>query len=783
MSQILSVMRRLPHLAPHSTKATFFFGRRLLVAGLVVAQMLVSARAADDLVKEQVNWPTFLGRADMVWTKMPTKWTQSPFFGNGLVGAMIYSDKDNPMRWDIGSTNVWDHRDASPGHPLNPAFEHARLPLGHFTLRPVGTITATAMRVELWNAETTGQVTTDKGTIAWRAYAPATEKVISIAFSTTGDEKNFVWEWQPAVSISPRADPSQKRSAPAWYVGNPPVQMGKVGSDPASLQPMTAGGEYCTVWRETRPDENHRQELIAVGYSTTDLGDRAEAEASLDRATQAGDAKLTEEHRAWWHKFYPESFVSFSDTQLEEFYWIQMYKFASATRADRPALDLYGPWLPATPWPYICWDMNEPVEYSPVYTSNRLELGESLCRILDANVENLKKNVPPQFQADCAGIGLASALDCVAQVKTTGIIGDLPWALHNYWRQCAWAGDDDRLKNRLYPLLKLSINYYLKLLRPGPDGKLHLPPTFSPEYKTAPDCNYDLSLLRWGLLTLIHTAKEFNIQEPLLPQWQQTLANLTPYPEDPNDGFLIGAGVPLEKAHRHYSHLLMIFPLHLVNWEQPENRDVIEKSLHHWMTVPGAGKLGFTYMGAASIDATMGRGDEALEYLHQNLQHVIYPNTMYAESCIETPLGMDESIQDMFLHTLNPEPETDHAPIIRVFPAMPAAWKNASFHNLRAQGAFLLSGMRQDGENRWISITSLAGKPCLIRPGLADGFKTMNQPGVTIVPKKVGDGLYELPLKRGQQVVLYTAEPLFAVSPATGGDTKQENFYGLHEDR
>ena len=42
-----------------------------------------------------------------------------------------------------------------------------------------------------------------------------------------------------------------------------------------------------------------------------------------------------------------------------------------------------------------------------------------------------------------------------------------------------------------------------------------------------------------------------------------TLAQLTPYPVGPS-GYLIGRGQPLEQSHRHFSHLMMVYPLRLV---------------------------------------------------------------------------------------------------------------------------------------------------------------------------------------------------------------------------
>lgn len=44
-------------------------------------------------------------------------------------------------------------------------------------------------------------------------------------------------------------------------------------------------------------------------------------------------------------------------------------------------------------------------------------------------------------------------------------------------------------------------------------------------------------------------------------------------------GLLIGKDMPYAFSHRHYSHLLAIYPLYLINKEQPGDIETIEKSL------------------------------------------------------------------------------------------------------------------------------------------------------------------------------------------------------------
>lgn len=119
--------------------------------------------------------------------------------------------------------------------------------------------------------------------------------------------------------------------------------------------------------------------------------------------------------------------------------------------------------------------------------------------------------------------------------------------------------DDNVLRDKLFPLLKGAVNYYLHFLEKGEDGKLHLPKTYSPEYDAVEDCNFDLALLRWGCQTLLESAKRLNIQDPLMETWQSVLYDLVAYPMDEN-GLLIGKDMPYAFSHRHYSHLLAIYP-------------------------------------------------------------------------------------------------------------------------------------------------------------------------------------------------------------------------------
>jgi hypothetical protein len=234
------------------------------------------------------------------------------------------------------------------------------------------------------------------------------------------------------------------------------------------------------------------------------------------------------------------------------------------------------------------------------------------------------------------------------------------------------------------------------------------------------------------------------------------------------NGLRISASVPFAVSHRHYSHLLMVYPLYIMNLEQPENRDLVVKSLNHWMGMPKALR-GYSYTGAPSISAVLGRGNDALGWLNKLLDDKILPNTLYTEAgpCIETPLSGAASLHDMLL--------TSWGGKIRVFPAVPGSWHNVTFNRLRAEGAFLVSAVRKDDRLQFIRIQSLVGEPCRVVTDMPHPVAA----GCRI--KQVGERDYELDLKKGQTAILTPdgVVPDLIIAPVAA-QKDRENFYGLH---
>lgn len=710
--------------------------------GLRIACLSLLAWPAARAQSTRVDWPTFLARHDLVWDHSLAGWGRSAFVGNGLVGAWIDVD-GGALGWTINRTDV--------------SHDAQRYPIGRVVLQTAGRVTGGSARLTLWDAEASGVAVTERGEVRWRTYVPRRPSVVVVEIEGRGGEAGVDLAWAPAVARPPRKVARREAFAPEDLHPDPLVTDAATGI--TSVQPFVGGDAHAESIRRGPVTNGRRTFYVAIGWapgdSTRGAAALRDARAATDSALRLGPASLAAAHRAWWHAYYPASFLSFPDARLESYYWIQIYKLAAAMRPDGPILDLNGPWYRSTPWPAIWWNLNIQLTYSPLFRANRVDLSESLFRNLDRGRAALEANVPARLRGQAAAIGRSSGPDLArsvnlgaAQSDAAHEMGNLPWTMFYYWQRYRYTMDERVLRDRLYPLLRLAIGNYLGHVERGDDGRWHLPKTHSPELATVPDANYDLALLRWGLETMIASAGQLRIDDPLLPRWRDVLANLTPFPTD-SAGLMVGRDRPWRESHRHYSHLLAIYPLGLLEPDRADDRALIETSLRTWERDLSAFR-GYSFTGGAAMHAWLSHGDEALDRLTRYLDAPRYmePNTFYAEAgpVIETPFSAAASIQELFLQ--------DWGGALRVFPAVPGAWRDAAFQRLRADGAFLVSAVRRNGRTAWVRVESLAGQPCRIAVPDWTGFAVRARGGAARVTAGRRPGEFACDLPKGAWVVL-----------------------------
>ncbi len=710
----------------------------------------------------------FMKNQDLIWKKLPLAWDEGAFLGNGILGTLVYFDKsENALYMEVCNGLVCDKR----GNEIGMAeYDRPRLPIGHFLVRPKGKIISCNLRLDLYNATLKGYFKTSVGRVDITSFVHTEEMVIYLKAEGKGKEE-VTFEFVPAKAISPRQAYGIEKNdfrELKEYVANPDPFTKNENDITLNIQPLKAGGEIVTAYKI-----KNNECFSTVSISHPDNCAETEAKEIISKVVDF--ESFYKKHIKWWNDFFSKSFVSISDGKLENFYNIQLYKIASATREDRMLVDCMGPWLGSvTPWPLVWWNLNVQLTYWPVCQANHSELMISLVNYLDKYRDNLKNNVPEEYRKDCMLLSRVSDNELKCKVgaiphKENGIknevmeIGNLTWALHNCFVYYKTTLDEKALLKVVFPILKENINYFLNFLYEREDGKLHLMVTSSPEYEeNGEDCTYNLSLLKWGLNTLVEINDKFNLNDEKREKWECTLKKLTALPVDENEGWLIAENVHYDHSHRHFSHMLDAYPLCVCN-----DKELIIKTIKQWHKYT-EGLQGYTFTGTALMYEQLGMGNEALESFEKLFGEFLRPNTMYKENgpVIETPLSGAQVISEMLMQS--------HNDIIKIFPAMPDKIKNACFEDLRAEGAFLVSAGYKKGKTQFVKIKSLKGGKCNLKFDLGKEFSVTTLKGKIEITDSVNS--LSVNMKEGEEVTLLRKGAKVKISPVKN---KVKNHFGL----
>jgi len=721
-----------------------------------------------------------------------------------------YEEEKNAIRLQVFRSDVHDHGSFTQG---NAGTVRGRFQIGSFYLKPAGKVIGCQLRMGLWDATLKGCITSDKGRIVLEHFTHSNDILISTTIKPDSGEEGCQWTWEPARATTTRKVDirsteeelkqlrQERNSRGKWFTelydpeAHPQVDLSQIKGVNVCHQKLSHGGEHSTAWQEIDEGQQRRL-LISIVKKYPDDSDSSASEAASNISAIADrslDDKLTwqQEHNQWWHNYYQRSFLSLNDTRAETLYWTQIYKMACSTRMDRPMMDTAGIWQTPSPWPYITWDLNVQLCYLLPVTSNHIEtIGMSLINHLNKWQDNLIKNVEPEtWQEDSAFVSVCTAMDCYMPRFVDGrdfsaeTGAHLTWVMHNCYQMYEATQDKEMLREKIFPLLRRSVNYQFHILHQWPDGSYGFVNTSLPEMGQDDNSNYELAIFRWGCQALLDSCEILNIHDPLIPKWKETLNKLVDFPYDEECGFRLGDKRVFDKAHRHPSHLFMIYPFHQTNITQPGEFERMEKSINRFYDVNHKAYqqggdwevlTGFTLTLLSLMSSTIGKGDEALKHLNSFIDYntdIVYPNGLYGESgpCLESPLSAAQAILEMLIQSWGDT--------IGIFPATPKQWTDISFENIRAKGAFLVSASRKDGITQFVKIKSLAGQDCKI--------KLDYKPHVSEKIKGLGGGVYKLAISKGDEIVISNAtiENLNTEIKAVKPQKEKCNWYGLNQSK
>jgi alpha-L-fucosidase 2 len=235
--------------------------------------------------------------------------------------------------------------------------------------------------------------------------------------------------------------------------------------------------------------------------------------------------------------------------------------------------------------------------------------------------------------------------------------------------------------------------------------------------------NYDLALVRWTFTTAVELASELGYTDEA-EEWN-SLLNEWPYYATDETGLMVAPGNPLMESHRHFSHIMAIHPLGLIDPSNGEKDQVIINNTIARLDELGSSNwTGYSFAWLGNLKARAGDGDGAAKALKDFASSFVLPNSFhvngdqsgtgksnftYRPFTLEGNFAFASGIQEMLIQS--------HTESVRLFPALPEAWESVGFKKLRTQGAFLVSANKKNGKVKKVTILSeVGGQIRLINP-------------------------------------------------------------------
>ncbi|HEX8019268.1 glycosyl hydrolase family 95 catalytic domain-containing protein, partial [Mucilaginibacter sp.] len=227
--------------------------------------------------------------------------------------------------------------------------------------------------------------------------------------------------------------------------------------------------------------------------------------------------------------------------------------------------------------------------------------------------------------------------------------------------------------------------------------------------------------------------------------WKKIGSQYSDFAITANNELMFAPGMPYNQSHRHFSNMMGIHPLGLIKWEDgPKAQAIIKNSIHLLDSVGPAYWCGYSYSWLANMKARAKDGAGATKDLHifaeafcsVNSFHLNgdqtksgYSRYQYRPFTLEGNFAFASGLQEMLIQS--------YAGFIEVLPAIPAEWKELTFDNLRAEGAFLVSVKKSGGQVSEVKIFSEKGGQTKLKLPFKTWFSTTRK-GVKIYSSEPG---------------------------------------------
>lgn len=718
------------------------------------------------------------------WEKLPDSWDEGLPLGNGMLGALIWQ-KDQQLRLALDRADLWDLRPmANLDRPewrfdwvkaqwekneyeivqelFDLPYERdpapSKLPAGalEFDIRPLGNVE----RVQLDLQEATARIYWENNTV-FSCFVDQNQQMGWFQFTGLSIDLQPVFKAPPYSKEKQSAEVNAVEGQDLQRLGYPAGTWEK-GAQSIRFRQQGWGNfqyEVQVVWKR-------EADRLSGCWSIHTLEPVPLPEPTA-LATVFETAK--QQHIESWKDFWNRSWIALPNDTLQHQWQLEMYKLGAATGNGAPPISLQAIWtadngrLP--PWKGDFHnDLNVQMSYWPSYSANHLDRSMGLIDWLESNKPAFESYTRQFYQLPGLNVPGVSTLDGQPMggwIQYAFGPTVSAWLGHHYYLQWRYAMDTVFLSEKAYPWISETACFLEALSTKDAKGKRSLPLSSSPEIRDnsrdawfSSTTNFDLGLIRWTFAKAAELALVLD-KKAESKKWMQVLSEWPDFDVAEN-GLTFAPQTPYQSSHRHFSHLVAWHPLGVLDVSKGKTEQrLLQNTLDNLYRHGPSAWCGYSYSWLGNLCARNKDGKRAEQALSIFAQHFCLKNSFhvngdqsglgfsnytYRPFTLEGNFAFAAGLQEMLLQS--------HAGWVEVFPAIPDRWKEVRFHQLRAEGAFLVSARYNDNQVQSIEVTSEKGG--MLRLKLPPGWEKIK----CDQPHRMKNGLVEIQTEKNQKITL-----------------------------
>lgn len=695
---------------------------------------------------------------DLHFNELSVVWDEAIPLGNGMVGALVW-EKEGKLRFSLDRADLWDLR---PMENLNipewkyswvyeqwksgdykPVQERFDVPYDkspapskipgaalEFDVSGLGEVDY----VHLYTEKAICEVKWKNG-VRLLTFVHATDPVGWYRFE--GIEKPLEYDLiPPAYNLAGKDEAeSPVTGQDLRRLDYPGGKVVKEGNTIAYSQEGWGGFKYQVETTHTQ-DGQSMTGSWSISSEFPGWPQKPTAAHEIKNAMAEGITDSFQAHEQWWDHYWSKASILVPDEILQRQWQLEMYKFGSVARADAPPISLQAVWtadngkLP--PWKGdFHHDLNTQLSYWPAYSGNHLDLEEGFVNWLWQYRHVFKEYTSDYYETEglnVPGVSTLTGEPMGGWIQYSFGPTVSAWLAHHFYMHWRYSMDREFLEQKAYPWIRDVAIYLEQVSVVNEQGERKLPISSSPEVHNnsreawfANTTNFDLALIRWTYEKAAELALEVGQNEDA-KKWKELLVQWPELAVD-QSGLLFAPENPYNESHRHFSHQVGYHPLGVVDFAKgPAHAEIIQNTIQTLEEKGSDYWVGYSFSWLGNLKARAFDGDGAAEVLRKFATSFCLPNSFhvngdqsgkgyskftYRPFTLEGNFAFAAGLQEMLIQS--------HTGVVHLFPAIPSDWQNASFDQLRAEGAFVISANKEKGQVTMVRIKAEKGGSLKLR--------------------------------------------------------------------